>query len=272
MVYDTHCHPLLASQKSQDTILENFFAWWGVYLNTISTNLEDSKRNIELTKKYPGIFASVGIHPTDTLEYVQDIPWALSFLKKLIQENKEYIVAIGECGLDYYWIETLSEKYKRSSEDIKKIQKDFFEAHIDLAKELGLPLVIHNRESGEDLFEILQKKDFRNFIFHCFTENLDYARKLIAFAPDCKLGFGGILTFKSAESLRKVVREIPLGNIIIETDSPYLTPVPYRGREENEPLYVQYVLQEIQKVRSENPEEIQQVIFQSSIDFFRVKK
>jgi len=165
----------------------------------------------------------------------------------------------------------MSSKYSLKKEKIKEFQKVFFREQIRLAKKLSLPLIIHNREASEDVLQILKEEDFKNFVFHCFTENLDFAQRLLMFAPDCKLGFGGVMTFKNAGNVREVVKNIPLKNMVIETDAPYLTPVPYRGKEENEPLYIKYVLGCICDIRGENPEEIEKIIFENSKDFFLKK-
>ena len=110
----------------------------------------------------------------------------------------------------------------------KSLQKIFFKAQIELAKTYNLPIIIHNRDSREDVLSILKETDFKNFIFHCYSEDLEYANKLIAFAPDCKISFSGIVTFKNATDIQDSAANIPLKNIIIETDSPYLAPEPHR--------------------------------------------
>ncbi len=108
-------------------------------------------------------------------------------LEELYVKNTKYIVAIGEAGLDYHWLESLSQRHKISQEEIICIQKDFFRAQIQLAKKLNLPLIIHNRSAKDDVFEILQQENFKHFVFHCYSEDLEYAQKLLSFAPDCKL-------------------------------------------------------------------------------------
>jgi len=154
----------------------------------------------------------------------------------------------------------------------KKLQKLFFKAQIELAKKYNLPVIIHNRESKDDVLEILQETNFKNFIFHCYSENLEYAQKLLEFSPNCKISFSGIVTFKNALDIQKTAKNIPLKNILVETDSPYLTPTPLRWKEENEPSYTKYVLEKIIELREESPEEIKKTIFENSLEMFWIKK
>lgn len=271
MLYDTHCHPYLQIKKSQEEILERFFLSPGRYLNSIWVDIPTSKSSALLAKDYPQIFASIGIHPTSCLDYKDSLPEVLHELKNMYLENSNNIVAIWECGLDYHWLWSLSQKYKLGEDKIIEIQKTFFRAQIHLARELSLPFIIHNRNASKDVFQILIEEDYTNFVFHCYSENLEYAKKLINFAPECKLWFGWVVTFKNAQQIQETAKHIPLKNIIIETDAPYLTPVPYRGKQENEPLYTQFVLEKIIELRGETPEEITKVIFENSVNMF-IKK
>jgi Tat protein secretion system quality control protein TatD with DNase activity len=156
-------------------------------------------------------------------------------------------------------------------ENKKSLQKDFFKAQISLAKKLDLPLMIHNREAWDDIFEILQKTNFKNFIMHCYSENLEYALKLLDFAPDCMISFSWILTFNSAKNVQETASKIPLKNILIETDSPYLAPAPFRGQE-NYPYNVEKVFEKLCSLRSESKEEIEKVILENSLRVFGIEK
>lgn len=267
-MYDTHCHPYLARAKTQEEILERFFDWWWVYLNSIWCDLESSKTSIYLAQKYSWVFATIGIHPTHVLEYKEQLEETVFQLESLYYDNSKHIVWIWETWLDYYWLKKLSEDSGLCEEEIKNIQQDYFKAQIQLARRLELPLVIHNREASEDIFEILESSWFQNFVFHCFSEDLDFALKLIKFAPNCKLWFWGVVTFKNALKTQEAVKYIPLKNIIIETDSPYLTPTPHRGKQENEPLYTKYVLDKIIEFQGESAQEIQEAIFDNSVEMF----
>lgn len=271
MLYDTHTHPYLSQLKAQKEILKRFFSVENRYLNSIWVDINTSLQSISLSKQYPWVFASIGIHPTSTQEYIGKNEETIQQLKYIYQENREYVIAIGECWLDYHWLESLSQKYTIPVQTLKEVQKTFFITQIQLAKKLNLPIIIHNRDAKEDVFEILQQEDCKNFVFHCYSEDIIFAKKIIDFSPHCKLWFWGVVTFKSAILVQETAQKIPLKNIIIETDAPYLTPIPYRGKEENEPLYTQYVLEKIIELRDESPEEITRTIFANSESFF-IKK
>jgi len=258
MIYDTHCHPNLAKNKNKIEIINNFLEENPEgFLNIIWTDLEKSLDVVELAKTSNRTYASIWIHPCDV--YWLDLEKTINLLEKLYLKNKEKIVAIWECGLDYYW-----------DKDKKDEQKRFFEAQIELAKKYNLSVIIHNRESKDDIFEILIKTNFKNFIFHCYSENLNYAEKILKFAPDCKISFSWIITFKNAKDIQETAQNIPLKNILVETDSPYLTPTPLRWKEENEPAFTKYILEKIIELRDENSEEIKKTIFKNSLEIFGI--
>ena len=189
-------------------------------------------------------------------------------LEDMYHNNKQSIVAIGEIWLDYHWLDALSKQHNLMSDEIIQTQKEFFIAQINLSCKLWLPIVIHNRNSSEDVLKILEETGCKNFVFHCFSEDYAFAQKLLKLAPNCKLGFGWVVTFKNASTVQNAAKNIPLKNILIETDSPYLTPSPYRGKQENEPLYCEHVLSKIIDLRDESPEEIRKTLYDNSIEFF----
>ena len=302
MLYDTHCHPNLAKDKDKNIIIKNFLEENPKgFLNIIWTNPGTNSDILELVKNYDRVFCSVWIHPCDI--YDLDLEKTILELENQIikdrnspiipfhkgDENNK-IVAIWECWLDYYWLKEkplswilspsqekeATNKYKK--EDIEKIvnlkknlQKIFFKAQIKLAEKYNLPIIIHNRESKDDILEILEETWFKNFIFHCYSENLEYAKKLLKLSPNCKISFSWIVTFKNAKYIQETAKSIPLKNILIETDSPYLTPTPFRWKEENEPSFIKYILEKIIELRDEDPEEIRKVIFENSKKVFNIK-
>lgn len=256
MLYDTHCHPNLAKNKDTKQIIEDFLEENPEgFLNVIWTNPETNSDILELASKYEKVYCSVWIHPCDIADL--DLEESILGLEDNVLKNKEKIVAIWECGLDYY-----------HDKDKKKEQKEFFKMQIKLAKKYNLPIIIHNRGSKDDILEILKEKDFKNFIFHCYSEDLEYAKKLIKFSPECKLSFSWIVTFKNALDIQETARNIPLVNILVETDSPYLTPTPFRWKQENEPSFTKYVLEKIIELRNETPLEIKKQIFKNSTNVF----
>ena len=280
MLYDTHCHPNLAKNKNKTEIINNFFDEnQEGFLNVIWTNPKTNLDVLELAKNNEKVFGSIWIHPCDI--YDLDLEKAILSLENNILKNREKIVAIWECWLDYYWLKAENDKNiakyeKKYQEKIikekKELQKLFFKAQILLAKEYDLPVIIHNRESKEDIYNILVETNFKNFIFHCYSENLEYAEKLLELSPNCKISFSGIVTFKNAQDIQDTAKNIPLKNILVETDSPYLTPTPYRGKEENEPAFTKYVLEKIIELREEPAEKIEKQIFINSLEIFNIKK
>jgi len=278
-IFDTHCHPNLNIEKDADEIINNFFENWWTYLNIIWTDLLRSNKSVELANKYKWAYASIWIHPCDIIWI--DLEWAIEELEELYNNNREKVIAIGECWLDYYWLEKeLNENLNVISEFKKEIliknfnlqkknQELFFKAQIKLARKLNLPIVIHNRSSKEDILRILEETNFKNFVFHCFTENYEYAERLINFSSLCKISFSWIVTFKNAKEIQETAEKIPLKYILAETDSPYLTPTPYRWKEENEPIYTRYVVEKISELKWVDCSE---QIFKNSLEFFWIKK
>lgn len=263
MLYDTHCHIGLANKKNKDAIIKTFRENNPEgFLNIIWTNIKSSEECIKTAKKYDFVFTSIWIHPED-VDICNNKAEDINKLEKLYLNNKDKVIGIWECWLDYYWI-----KNDPNLEKIKEKQKELFESQIELAQKYNLPLIIHNRESSEEIYTILKKKNYKNFVFHCFTENLEYAKKILTFAPESMISFSWILTFKNAKDIQEVAKNIPLKNIILETDSPYLTPSPFRWKEENEPDFTKYILDFICNLRDEDNKKIKKEIFKNSKNFF----
>ncbi len=191
-------------------------------------------------------------------------------LKDLYHQHERYIVAVWETGLDYYHLASIAEKTGLTEEQIKNIQKDYFRAQIRLAHELDLPFVIHARESNDDVLDILTEERAKNYVFHCYSEDRDFAHKVLKQNPEAMFWFWGTLTFKKSRDLQEVARTLPLSRILIETDAPFLTPEPLRGREENEPYFVSHVLTKLQELRSESPEEVKRAVYENGKRFYRI--
>jgi TatD DNase family protein len=183
-----------------------------------ATKLGDAPDAVAVAHQHDDVWAAVGFHPHEAKD-CDDAAFAT--IEKLASEPR--VVAIGECGLDYHYMHSPRET-----------QIAVFERHIELSKRLDKPIIVHNRESTEDMVAILGRSGARG-ILHSYTENLDVARTFIE--QGFYISFSGIVTFKSAEMLRGVARELPHDRVLIETDTPYLAPVPYRGRD-NEPAFV----------------------------------
>ncbi|WP_422486774.1 TatD family hydrolase [Gudongella sp. DL1XJH-153] len=220
----------------------------------VGADIESSKASIKLAKKHENIYAVVGVHPHSA----KDLEGKdLSDLRELLKEDK--VVAIGEIGLDFY--------YDNSPRDI---QRKWFKAQIDLAKELDMPVVIHTRDAAQETFDILKEagEDGKlKCLLHCYSGSAEMAEEYI------KLGFhislGGPVTFKNARVPREVAKVVPLDKLLIETDSPYLTPEPYRGKR-NEPMYVKYVAERIAQEKGITYQEVAQTTSDNVLRFFGI--
>ena len=212
-----------------------------------ATKLEDAPQAVEIAQKNDDVWAGVGFHPHDAKHCDEA---AFAEISRLARQER--VVAIGEIGLDYH--------YDFSPRDV---QCEVFERHIALAKELDKPVIVHNRESTEDMVEILSRSGVRG-ILHSYTESLDVAKKLVDLGY--YISFSGIVTFRNAEPLREVARGLPHDRVLIETDTPYLAPVPYRGRD-NEPAYVIAIAELLAKLWGVSIESVAQ---QTTANFERV--
>lgn len=226
---DTHCH--LDNEKfneDREDIIKRIDEELEFCVN-IGYDLESSEKTVEYTKKYRNIYGVVGVHPVDITGYNDEIENKIEELAK----NKK-VVAIGEIGLDYHWMT-----------EPKETQQDGFRKQIKLAEKLDLPIVVHSRDAMEDTIKILQEFPNVKGVIHCYPGSLESAEILV---KNYYLGIGGTLTFKNSKKLVNVVKNVPLEKLVIETDCPYLTPEPFRGKR-NEPLYVQYVAEKIAELK-----------------------
>lgn len=252
---DTHTH-LYANQFDEDRneMIARCFEdnITRLFLPNIDTSSVDGM--MELVDKYPNnCFPMIGIHPCSVNEKWEE---ELDVYKELIKNQKFY--AIGEIGIDLYWDKTT-----------KGIQEAAFEAQIVLAKELKLPIVIHARDSFDEIFKIVDKHNDENLtgIFHCFTGTIEQANKIINYGG-FKLGIGGVVTFKNA-GVDKVVEQIPLEHIVLETDSPYLAPHPHRGKR-NESSYLMIIAQKVAKLHDVSLETVAEITTQNSKVIFKI--
>lgn len=234
MLVDHHCHldfPDLAAD--QDGIVARAKAAGVGVMVTISTHVKRLPALIEIAERYPNVFCSVGTHP----HYADEEPDVTT--EQLVELSAHpKVVAIGEAGLDYY--------YQKSS---REAQAEGFRRHIAAARETGLPLEIHARDADEDTAEILEMAHAEGpfpAILHCYTGGPDLARR--AAALGIYVSFTGVVTFKRSEALREIAAAVPIDQILVETDSPYLAPVPFRGKT-NEPAYVTYTAACLAEVR-----------------------
>lgn len=240
MLFDTHAH-LNAIQYEEDVVevIERAKSEGVTHIVVVGFDHDTIKRAMELTEQYDMIYAAVGWHPVDAIDMTDD---DLKWIKELASHPK--VVAIGEMGLDYYW-----------DKSPKDVQKEVFRKQIQLAREVQLPIIIHNREATEDVIKILEEEKASEVggIMHCFTGSLEVAKQCMEM--NFYISFGGPVTFKNAKKPKEVAIEIPMDRLLIETDCPYLTPHPFRGKR-NEPSYVKYVAEQIATLKGVSVEEI----------------
>ncbi|MFS1516827.1 TatD family hydrolase [Bacillus sp. SCS-151] len=255
MLFDTHAH-LNATQFDEDVVdVINRAKMEGVsHIVVVGFDRQTITRAMELTEMYDFIYAAVGWHPVDAIDMVDE---DLSWIEELASHPK--VVAIGEMGLDYYW-----------DKSPKDVQKEVFRKQIKLAKKVNLPIIIHNREATADVLQILEEENAEQVggIMHCFTGSVEVAKKCMDM--NFYISLGGPVTFKNAKKPKEVAKDIPLENLLIETDCPYLAPHPYRGKR-NEPSYVKYVAESIAHLKGITVEEVSEKTALNAKKLFGIK-
>lgn len=246
--FDTHCHLDFEQFRNDiDEVVKRAKERGVEYIINVGTDIESSKKSIEISKNYDFIFSSAGIHPLDVDKFEID---DLNEIKKIAKNEK--VVAIGETGIDLYY-----------SKENKEKQIEFFKGFIEIAGELNLPLIIHQRESKNEIIEVIEKINIPSkVVFHCFGGDIEFAK--YCESKNFYISFTGTITFKNAEKVREVAQYYPVEKIMAETDAPFLAPVPFRGKR-NEPFMVKYVVEMISKIKEKD---VSEIIFQNSLKFF----
>ena len=240
MITDSHCHLDYSNLYDQlDDVVRRAEYNKVKYLLTICTTLESFEKIKLIIEKYKNIYGTFGIHPHESKQYTNIDS---KFIIKLKNKYKK-IIGIGETGLDFY--------YNHSD---KKIQKKSFVEHISAASQLNIPVIVHSRNAETDTYEIIKsekKNSNLKFLIHCFTGSKDFAKKLIDL--NCYISVSGIITFKNSAELVDTVSSIPIENLLVETDSPYLAPIPYRGKS-NEPSYIVHTVEKLSQIKNVSKE------------------
>ena len=253
MIFESHAH--YDSQKydeDRDAVLSAMPEHnVGTIVNS-AADWESVTEVVELAERYPFIYAAVGLHPDEVGALNEE---RFAFLKEQCQ--KEKVVAVGEIGLDYYW--------DNESHDV---QKKWFIRQLNLARELDLPVVIHSRDAAADTLEVMKEhaQGLRGVI-HCFSYSKELANEYIKMG--FYIGVGGVVTFKNSKTLKEIVAEIPLERILLETDSPYLAPTPFRGKR-NSSAYISYIAQEIAELKGISYEEVLAQTEKNGKELFRI--
>jgi TatD DNase family protein len=222
MMIDTHCHLSLEDADAIKNMKNNIMIVSGA-------NMEMNKEVLKLIDKYDNIYGTIGFHPGDLGDYNDD---NLKWLKENAKHKK--IVAIGEIGLDYYY-----------GKENKILQQEAFINQIKIAQKINKPIVVHMREATEDTLRILKENKIKSVI-HCFSGSVETAKEFIKLGS--YLGVGGVVTFKNSKNLKEVVKEISIENLLLETDSPYLSPEPFRSQK-NEPKNIEIIAQKIAEIK-----------------------
>lgn len=239
MIFDSHAHYDDESfNDDRDTILKGIQDKGVIGVLNCGASLKGAYDSVKLADKYDFIYAAVGVHPEGAETFTEG---TLEEIRKLASHSK--VRAIGEIGLDYYWEENPS----------REIQKDVFRKQMKLAEELNLPVVIHDRDAHGDTLEIIKEFPSVIGVVHCFSGSVEFARECIK--RGYYIGFTGVVTFKNAKKVLEVVKEVPMDRILVETDCPYMTPVPHRG-ERNKSDYIEFVIDKIAEIRNVSKQEI----------------
>ncbi len=253
MIFETHAHyddP--AFDRDRDRLLALLKDEGIAPIVNIGASIETTKSTVELAHRYDHVYAAIGVHPSDCGDLTEkDIEW----LKDL--SSDENVVAIGEIGLDYHY-----------DEPDREIQKKWFIRQLELAGDTSLPIVVHSRDAAQDTYEII--KDFRGLrgVIHCFSYSAELAREYVKMGY--YIGVGGVVTFKNGRKLHEVVKEIPLESIVVETDAPYLSPEPYRGRR-NSSAFIPYIIERIADLKNVSYETVERALYDNAADLYKVR-
>lgn len=252
MIFETHAHyDDKAFDEDRELLIGQLQkAGIGCVVN-IGASLESCKTTIKLMEKYDFFYGALGVHPSETAELNED-----NFAWLFRQCELKKCVAVGEIGLDYYW-----------DEPERELQKKWFRRQLCMAKELGLPVVIHSRDAAQDTIEIMREEqaDKIGGVVHCFSYTKETAQ--IFLDMGFYIGVGGVITFKNGKKLREAVEKIPLERIVLETDSPYLSPEPNRGKR-NSSLNLPYVAEQIAAIKGVSVKEVENVTYENALKLY----
>ncbi|EPB3005034.1 TatD family hydrolase [Enterococcus hirae] len=254
MIFDSHTH-LNAEQFNDDIpeTIERAKELGVTKMAVVGFETPTIEKSLQLSHDYSNIYSIIGWHPTEAGSYTKDIE------KKLqVQLTMPKVVALGEIGLDYYWME-----------DPKEVQAEVFRRQIAIAKEMNLPISIHTREALADTYQILKEEDIRDIggIMHSFSGDFEWAKRFLDLGMH--ISFSGVVTFKKAQDVQEAATHVPLDRLLVETDAPYLAPVPYRGKR-NEPGYTRYTVEKIAELRNLPVEEVALQTWKNAHRLFRI--
>lgn len=254
MIFDSHAHyDDEAFDEDRDELLGAMLNGGVEAIVNVGSSIESVKKTIALTEKYSFVYGAAGVHPCDTKELKEE---HIECLKK--QCALEKIVAVGEIGLDYYW-----------DEPDREVQKKWFRRQLVLAKEVKLPVIIHSRDAALDTWDILKKANAKELggIIHCYSYTKEMAKNYLDIG--FYFGIGGVITFSNAKKLKEAVSYIPLENIVLETDCPYLAPIPNRGKR-NSSLNIPYIAEMIAEIKHVSYEKVVETTTKNAKQVYRM--
>lgn len=255
MIFESHAHyDDKAFEEDREELLAKLRENGIGYVVNVSSDLASVERTLALAKKYPFVYAAVGVHPSDCGELDEE---KFAWLRE--QCRREKVLAVGEIGLDYHW------------DDVPRdVQKNWFARQLALAEEEGLPVIIHSREAAKDTLDIMraEKPVGRRGVIHCFSYTKEIAKEFLSMGY--LIGVGGVVTFQNAKKLRECVEYLPMDAILLETDSPYLAPVPYRGKR-NCSLYLPCVAEEIARMKGMTAKEVVEITEKNAKELFGLR-
>lgn len=252
-IFDTHAHYDSDSfDEDRENVIKELKENGVIGVLNCGSDLYGLRKSVELAKEFDMFYAAVGIHPENADEFNEDI---VKEIKEFVKNEK--VKAIGEIGLDYYWEENPP----------REVQKEVFRAQMKLADELNLPVVIHDRDAHKDTLEIMKEFPHVIGVVHCFSGSVEFAKECIKLGY--YIGFTGVLTFKNAKKLVDVCREIPAERMLVETDCPFMAPVPFRGKR-NKSDYIEYIIDKMSEIRGISGEEMNEILLNNKKRLFKI--
>jgi len=255
MIFETHAHyDDKQFDEDRDKLVAGLPAAGVSRVVNIASSKESNDKVRELMDNYDFVYGALGIHPCDAI-YLEET--GIEWLKEACRHPK--CVAIGEIGLDFYW-----------DKENKEIQKKWFREMLNLAREQELPVVIHSRDAAQDTIDIMKEENAQEIggVIHCFSYSKEVAKIFVDMG--FYIGVGGVVTFSNGKKLKETVGELPLERIVLETDCPYLAPVPFRGKRNNS-AYLTYVIEEIAKIKGVTPDEVEKITYDNALKLYRMK-
>lgn len=255
MIFETHAHyDDEQFDSGREALLASLPDCGIKRVVNVGASIASTRNSVELAEKYDFIYAAVGVHPSEIEELNEE---KFNWLRELTKLKK--VVAVGEIGLDYYW---------EKEPEIRERQRYWFKRQMELAREASLPIIIHSRDAAADTLQVMKEAHAEEIpgVIHCYSYSPEMALEFIRMGY--YIGVGGAVTFKNARKLKETVEQIPLERILLETDCPYLTPEPYRGKR-NDSRYLPYIVEKIAEIKGVLAEEVEQITWENAAKFYK---